>query len=199
VLTVKAPGDGTVTMLRNWRAGFSGGAAEFKEGDRAWPGAAIADLPDMSSLRIAARIDEVDRGRLQLGEAATVRVDAVPGQEFAGHVAKISPLATTDFSAGWPFPRNFDLEVELGQADPRLKPGMSATARVAVDRIPDSILIPPQASFQKSGRTVTYVVRGSKFEERGIEVGRRSEAQLLVTAGLKPGERVALKDPTETP
>ncbi len=195
VLTLRAPGDGLVTLQRNWRAGWMG-ATEFKEGDRAWPGAAIADLPDLSTLRVGARIDETDRGRLKPGESATLRVDAVPDPEFGGRVAKISPLATTDFSAGWPFPRNFDLELELQQTDARLRPGMSATARVAVDRIPDSILIPIGASFQKSGRTVAFVLRGSKFEEQVIEVGRRSEGQLLVASGLKAGERVALKDPT---
>lgn len=196
VMTLRAPGDGMVTLQRNWRAGWMG-AAEFKEGDRAWPGAAIAELPDLSTLQVAARIDETDRGRLKSGAAVTTRVDAVPDREFVGRVAKINPLATTDFSAGWPFPRNFKVEIELEQGDSRLKPGMSATARVAVDRVPNSIVIPPQASFQKAGRAVAYVLRGSKFEERVIEVGRRSEAQLLIASGLRPGERVALKDPTQ--
>jgi len=43
VLILKAPSDGIVTVLNNWRAsGFIGGGAPFKQGDRAWPGAAIA-------------------------------------------------------------------------------------------------------------------------------------------------------------
>jgi HlyD family secretion protein len=198
VLALKAPGDGLVTLMHNWRAGgFFGNAPEFKEGDRAWPGAAILELPDLSTLRVEARIDETDRGRVSLGQTASVRVDAVPDREFAGKADRISPLATMDFSAGWPFPRNFKLELGLDQSDARLRPGMSATVRLAVDRLPGSILIPTEASFQKSGRTVAYVLRGSKFEERAIQVGRRSEGQLLVASGLTPGERVATKDPTE--
>jgi len=196
-LTLRAPIDGMVTLLRNWRSGGPfGNAAEFKQGDRAWPGAPIAELPDLSSLRVTVRLDEIDRGRLRPAQAVIVRVDAVPDQELAGRVAQISALATTDFSSGWPFPRNFDLEVQIDRADSRLRPGMSATARVAVDRLPDSLLIPAEASFPKFGRTVAYVQRGSKFEERVIKVGRRSEGQLLVASGLSPGERVALKDPT---
>jgi HlyD family secretion protein len=197
VLTLNAPGDGLVTLMHNWRAGgFFGNAPEFKEGDRAWPGAAILELPDLSTLQVEARIDETDRGRINLRQTATVRVDAVPDREFAGKVERISPLASMDFSAGWPFPRNFKLELALDQTDPRLRPGMSATARLAVDRVPDAILIPAEASFQKAGQTVAYVLRGSKFDERIIQVGRRSEGQLLVTSGLTPGERVATKDPT---
>ena len=200
VLALKAPGDGLVTLMHNWRAGnFFGNAPEFKEGDRAWPGAAILELPDLSTLRVEARIDETDRGRVSLGQNATVRVDAVPDREFAGKADRISPLATMDFSAGWPFPRNFKLELALEQSDPRLRPGMSATVRLAVDRLPNSILIPTEASFQKLGRTVAYVLRGSRFDERVIQVGRHSEGQLLVMSGLSPGERVALKDPTVKP
>lgn len=196
-LTLKAPIDGIVTVLVNWRAGgFFGGNADFKEGDRAWPGAAIAELPDLSSIRITGRIDETERGRLKSGQTVTVRLDSVPDRQFTGSVAQIGTIASTDFSAGWPFPRDFYLEISLDQTDQRLRPGMSASVRVAVDRVPDAIVLPADASFQKSGRTVAYVLRGSRFEERVIEVGRRSGDQLLVTSGLKTGERVALKDPT---
>ncbi len=198
VMTLKAPIDGMVTLLPNWRAsGPFGGRVEFKEGDRAWPGAAIADLPDLSTLRAEARVDETDRARLKVGQITTVRVDALPDQEFAGRVARISTLATTDFSASWPFPRNFDLEVELDRADARLRPGMTASPRVVVDRLPNSIVIPTQAAFQKFGQSVAFVLHGSKFETQPIEVGRRSEGQLLITGGLKPGEFVALRDPME--
>ncbi len=196
-MTLRAPAEGMVSLLPNWRAGgfFSDNAPEFREGDRAWSGAGIAELPDLSTLQLRARIEEADRGRLKPGQTATMRVDAVPDKEFTARVAEISPLAKTDFS-GWPPKKNFDLALQLDQLDPRLRPGMSATARVAVERLPDSILVPPEALFQKSGNTVAYVLNGSKFEERGTEIARRGEKQVAVARGLKPGERVALKDPT---
>lgn len=195
-LTLKAPSDGLVTLLPNWRAssGF-GSAPEFKEGDRAWPGASIAELPDLSTIRVSARMDETDRGRLKVSQTATVRVDAVPDKELPGRIVEISLLAKPDFSI-WPVVKNFDLIVGLEKPDPRLRPGMSATARIAVDRLRDSILIPAEASFQKGGRTVAYVLRGSAFEERAVETGRRGDGQVVVAKGLGPGERVALKDPT---
>ena len=199
-MTLRAPVDGMVTLLPNWRAGgFGGNAPEFREGDRSWPGAAVAELPDLSTVRVAARIDEADRGRLKPGQLSTVRVDAVPDKELTGRVAEISPLAKPDFS-GWPPIKNFDVVVRLDQVDPRLRPGMSATARVAVERVPNSILIPAEAVFQKGGRAVAYVLASqgfrTRFEERMIEVARRGNGQLVVARGLRPGERVALKDPT---
>ena len=74
---------------------------------------------------------------------------------------------------------------------------MSANLRITVERVPNSLLIPPEAAFLKSGRTVAYVRHGSNFEERPIEVARRSEGQLQVASGLKPGEVVATRDPTQ--
>lgn len=196
-LTLRAPVDGMATVLPNYRAGgwFREGSPPFKEGDRAWLGAGIVELPDLSTLRVNGRIEEADRGRLKVGQPATARIDAVPDREFSARVVEISPLAKVDFSA-WPFPRNFDLAVQLEQTDPRVRPGMSATVRVVVDRLPGCVLVPSEAMFQKLGRTVAYALLGAKFEERVIEVARRSETQVAVARGLRPGERVALRDPT---
>ena len=196
-MILRAPEDGMVSLLRNFRAGgwFSDSAPEFKEGDRAWSGAGIAELPDLTSLQLRARIDEADRGRLKPAQTATVRVDAVPDKEFTARVSEISPLAKSDFSS-WPILKNFDLAMQFDQLDARLRPGMSANARVAIERLADSILVPPEALFPKGGKTVAYVWAGSKFEERATEVARRGEKQVAVARGLKPGEQVALKDPT---
>lgn len=60
-LTVTAPSDGIVAILRNWRSGNWMNPQDFKEGDRVWAGASIAELPDMNSLYASARVDEVER------------------------------------------------------------------------------------------------------------------------------------------
>jgi HlyD family secretion protein len=192
-MTLPAPATGMISLISTWRPG---GEAPFKPGDRAWPGAPIAELPDVSTLRVSARADETERGRLALNETASAQLDAIPDRQFTGKIEQISTIATIDFSAGWPIPRNFNLEIALDQADARLKPGMTVQLTVVVDRVPDALTIPLEASFQKSGQTVAYVWRGSKFQERVIEVRRRSRDRILVAKGLSAGDRVALKDPT---
>lgn len=192
-LSLRAPLDGVVALQNHWQP--QSGPVPFKPGDRAWPGVAIAELPDVTSLKISARVEEAERGQLKAGQSLTVRLDALPDRSFEGHVETISPTASLDFNAGWPIPRNFSVEVTLSESDPRLSPGMSATVRVAVAKIPDGIVIPASALFRKGGRTVTYVRRGSKFEETPVEVSRRSTDEVLIAKGLKPGEQVALKDP----
>lgn len=200
MLTLRAPSDGLVTLLSNWRAsGPMGSLMPFKAGDRAWSGAAIAELPDLSTMEISGRIDETQRGRVQVGQMVNVKVDAIPDKEFTAKVERISEIASTDFSGGWPFPRNFGITFALASSDARLRPGMSANARIAVDRVGNGIIIPKEALFHKSGQSVAYVIRGSKYEERTIDVARRSGDELLITKGLQAGERVALRDPTATP
>jgi HlyD family secretion protein len=192
-MTLKAPSDGTISLLTIWH---DGGEAPFKAGERAWPGTPIAELPDPASMRIAARVDETERGRLALSQPVTLQLDAIPDRQFTGRIEHIGTIATSDFSAGWPIPRNFDLEISIDQADPRLKPGMTVQITVIVNRVPNAITIPAQASFLKSGQTVAYVWNGSAFEERAIQVERRSRDRILISSGLKPGDLVALKEPS---
>jgi HlyD family secretion protein len=195
VLELKTPIDGMVTLLVNWRAAGFGNGVPFKQGDRAWPGAAIAELPDLSTLHIVARVDETERGRIQVDQPITVHADAIPDHEFTGHISQISTNASIDFTAGWPFPRNFTAEVSIDNPDPRLRPGMQANLRVATEHISNAIMIPSQAQFHDAGQSVAYVLRGGKFVERPIDVARRSGDQLLIAKGLEAGERVALQDP----
>jgi HlyD family secretion protein len=125
-----------------------------------------------------------------------LQLDAIADRQFTGKVERIGTIASSDFSSGWPFPRNFDIEIAIDQTDPRLKPGMTVQATVIVNRIANAITIPAQASFVKSGQTVVYVWTGSTFKERAIQIERRSRDRVLVANGLSAGDLVSLKDPT---
>ncbi len=194
-LTVTAPSAGIVSILRNWRSGNWMNPQDFKEGDRVWAGASIAELPDVSSLFGSARVDEVERGRLRIGQPATVRLEALPDKELTGHIASISALAKADFTS-WPPPRNFDVRVALDERDDRLRPGMTATIRVAVDTLKDVIMVPPQAVFSTNGEDSVFVMGHGSPDRRRIVVDRRNADRVVVRSGLSAGDRVALKDPT---
>ncbi len=192
-MTERAPSAGTISLLQHWSGS---NMTSYRPGDRAWPGAPIAELPDATTLRISARVDETERGRLAAKQPVTVQLNAIPDRQFTGHIEQISAIASLDFSSGWPITRNFILEIVLDQTDPRFKPGITGQVTVIVDRVPNAITIPAQAMFQKSGQNVAYVWRGTQFEERPIEIGRRSGDKIMVARGVSPGEQVALKDPT---
>jgi HlyD family secretion protein len=196
-LQVRAPIAGSISLLPNFRAGGPGRAApEFRRGDRAWFGAPIAELPDLTSVQMTARVDEADRGRVQTGSGVRVRVDAVPDRELTGTLKDISVVAKPDFTT-WPPVRNFDVVVTLADSDPRLRSGMSASARVELDRLADALVVPTGAVFQRGPATIVYVVNRGAIESRTVTVLRRGRDQIAIATGVSEGERLSLKEPEQ--
>jgi HlyD family secretion protein len=194
-MTIRAPKAGAVSLMPNYRAGgTSRSAPEFKRGDRAWFGAPIAELPDLSSVQLVCRVDEADRARIQAGLRARVNVDALPDRDLAGTIDQIAIVAKPDFTT-WPPVRNFDVAVSLADGDKRLRSGMSATARVEIDRLDDVVLVPTGAVFQHAGDAIAYVVAGRSVQRRSIVMLRRNRDQMAIRSGLREGERVALQEP----
>jgi multidrug efflux pump subunit AcrA (membrane-fusion protein) len=197
-LTLRAPAAGTISLLPNFRAGgpMSGAPPEFKRGDRVYFGAPIAELPDLTSVQMTCRLDEADRARVQTGTPVLVRVDAVPDRELPARLTEIGLMARPDFSS-WPPIRNFDVVVAIAEADPRLRSGMNASARIEMNRFSDVIVVPAGAVFQTGGTTVAYVVEGGSTSPRPVTVLRRGRDQVAIQSGLREGERIALRDPGE--
>jgi multidrug efflux pump subunit AcrA (membrane-fusion protein) len=187
-----------VNLLPNWRAGGSFGSSPpaFKEGDRAWTGAAIAEIPDLSEMRIELKLEEVERGKLNLGQPARIRVDAIPEKEFHAKLDWISPIANLVFRS-FPPEKLFPARATLDKLDPRLRPGMSATADIVVESQPGVLMIPVKSSFQQNGKPAVYIQKGQGFQVRQIEVGKRNDEDLVVLKGLKEGEMVTLESPAD--
>lgn len=196
-MVIYAPNDGIVNILANQRAQGSFGSMPppFKEGDNAWTGAAIAEIPDLSSMRVQLKLDEVERGQVQLNQPVRVRVDAIADKEFEAVLDWISPIAQLSFSRLTAPEKSFPAYATLKNVDPRLRPGMSATAEIILERDSSALLIPLRASFLDRGKPAVYVQRGQEFELRPIEVGKRNEDDVIVMKGLSEGEVVALEDP----
>lgn len=200
-LHVTAPTDGTVNILPNYRSTSPlGTPQEYRAGDRAYAGAVILELPDLSSVYLTARIDEADRGRLEEGQTASIRVDAIPDRDYAARVDEISLLARTDFTQGWPPLKQFDLTLALEDPDPRLRPGMSAAARITVGRLPDVLLVPSSCVFYEEGRTVVYRAgRRGSVDAVPVEVLRRNREQAAIRGPIVAGDRVWRTPPGAAP
>jgi RND family efflux transporter MFP subunit len=196
-LRLLAPGDGVFSIMRNWQAGGFENARPFQEGDRAWSGAQIAELPEVSTLFASARADEIERGRLDVGQTVSVRVEAVPDRELRGKIESISVLAKADFTS-WPPPRTFDLRVGLDGLDARLRPGMTASLRVVVGVLKQVRLVPARAVFASNGEDVAWVVGRHGVERHVIHIARRNAEVVAVSDGLSAGDRVSLVDLSES-
>lgn len=198
-MVVRAPNDGIVNILPNSRTQGAWGQTPppFKEGDRAWTGAAIAEIPDLSEMRVELKLEEVDRGKVKLGQKIRVRVDAIPDKEFFAELDWISPIASVAFRGFGMSDKSFPARATLKNLDPRLRPGMSATAEIIIESEPKRLLIPIRASFMHQGKPAVYVQKGQNFEIRMIEVGKRNDTDMVVLSGLKEGEMVTLENPEE--
>jgi HlyD family secretion protein len=196
-LQLKAPTAGIVNVLPNYQAGsMFGNSPEFRQGDRAWAGANILELPDLSAVFLQARLDETDRSRLKPDQEAIVRIEAVPGREFKAKINSISLLARVDYMGTWPPPRNFDLDLQLLEVDPRIRPGMTAVARIATERVPNVVLVPSEAIFQQNGSPIVYRLDGTQFEVRSVRLTKRGKEQAIVASGVEPGDRIATRRPS---
>jgi multidrug efflux pump subunit AcrA (membrane-fusion protein) len=198
-MQIRAPISGIVNILPNFRASGSFGSTPppFKEGDRAWTGAAIAEIPDLSSMRIELKLDEVDRGKLQLGQQVRLRVDAIPEKELAAELDWISPIAQLMWKGMGMTEKTFPARATLKTLDDRLRPGMSSSADIIIERQESAIMIPARASFVVRGKPSVYIQRGAGYEIREIEVGKRNETDIVVLSGVKEGETVYLENPID--
>jgi multidrug resistance efflux pump len=105
-MAIKSPISGILQVLPNGAAGrrmFGGGggsssAPEYKPGDRAFPGAGIAEIPDLNSLCVDLAIEETDRGRVAVGQTVRVKVDALADVLIPGVIESISPLSQVNYS-----------------------------------------------------------------------------------------------------
>lgn len=198
-MQLRAPIDGVVNLLPNFRSqgSFGQSTPPFKEGDNAWTGAEIAEIPDLSEMYVDLKLEEVDRGKLKLGQDVRIRVDAIPDKEFTATLDWISPIAALIFKGGSTAEKSFPARATITHLDPRLRPGMSASTEIIIEREPNALLIPARASFSKGGKPAVYQQVGKAFVTRQIEVGKQNDDDVIVTGGLKEGDVVTLESPAD--
>jgi membrane fusion protein YbhG len=106
----------------------------LEAGETANPGVAILTLMDPRDMWLRAYVPETDVGRVKVGQAATITVDAYPGRAFAGRISEIASDA--EFT-----PKNvqtkkervnlvFRIKIAVDNPDGTLKPGMPADAEI---------------------------------------------------------------------
>ncbi|MBI4908156.1 MAG: HlyD family efflux transporter periplasmic adaptor subunit [Acidobacteria bacterium] len=187
-MEVKSPSDGVVEYAMNYSQGWMN-ARPFKIGDNVWPGSTVAEIPDLTSLRMKAKVEEIERGRIQAGMAVKLRLDPFPESQFPGKLASISPLTEQNFE--WPPSRNFRAYGQFEKIDPRLRPGMNGRLDVIVDRIPDAISIPAKAIFSREGRPMVLLVTDAGTRSVGVSIVARNPDEVAVK-GIAAGAKVAL-------
>ncbi len=189
-MEVKSPISGIVVFLPNYSQGWIN-AKPFKAGDNAGAGQQVAEIPDLTTLEMDAKVEETDRGRITTGLDSRIRIDALPELAINAKLAQISPLAEQGFE--WPPTRSFHAYAALEKPDPRLRPDMNGGMDVVIDRIPNAISIPAKALFTRNGKPIVYLANHSRYTPTDVEILARNPDEIAIK-GIPPGSSVALVD-----
>lgn len=194
-MEVKSPSSGVVSYLMNYSQGWMN-AKPFRVGDNVWPGSSVAEIPDLTSLQIKAKVEEIERGKLRTGQPAKIVIDPFPEKPFGGKLASISALTEQNFE--WPPSRNFRAFGAFDEIDPRLRPGMNGRLDIIVDRIPNAISVPAKAVVVRGGKPAVLVVTPEGLQPEFVEVVARNPDEVAIQ-GIRAGVTVALADDQRPP
>lgn len=190
-MEIRAPLTGVVVFVSNYNQGPLN-AQPFKVGDSVYSGMNLAEIPDMSSLAMDAKVEETDRGRIGVGKDVQVHVDALPELQIPARITQISPLA--ELSTDYPPTRSFRAYAALQTPDTRLRPGMNGGMDIVIDRIPKAISVPAQAVFTRDGKPVVFLAQRGTYRAVVVQLLARNPDEVAVS-GIPPGATVALSDP----
>jgi multidrug efflux pump subunit AcrA (membrane-fusion protein) len=191
-MELKSPLNGVINYMPNYSQGWMN-AQPFKIGDHAAAGQVLAEIPDLSTLEMECKIEEVDRGRIAVGTTVLVHVDAFPEKVVPAKISTITPLTEQSFNE-WPPTRSFRAFAALEKADSRMRPGMNAGADLVERRIPDAISIPSKALFTIAGKPAVYVKSNGQYLPTSVQVIAKNPDEVAVQ-GINAGAQVALTEP----
>jgi membrane fusion protein, heavy metal efflux system len=169
-------------------APFSGTVIEqhISLGERIAPEQTPYTIADLSTLWIVLDVYEKDLGKVAVGTGSEVRVDAYPDERFAGHITYISDVIDEGT-------RTARARVEVDNGAGRLRPGMFATATVALagDGALPVVTIPLTAVQRIDERPVAFVAEApGSYAVRQLTLGQESGDVVEVKAGIAAGEPV---------
>lgn len=146
----------------------------------------VVSVVAISSLRLVANIVERDLRLVSVGDPAVVEVDAYPGERFPGRIARVAPVLD-------PNTRTAEMEVEVPNADYRLKPGMYARISLLVEERKATLVAPKQAVVDyENQRGVFIPTEDQKAQFVPVQVGLEEGDQVELLGGVKEGDTIII-------
>jgi len=197
--TLRASQDGRIIYNNNSSSRRrSSSEPDIYEGATVRERQTIIKIPDLSSMKIDARIHESMISKLDVGQPVSIRCDARPGEQFNGVVASISSVP---MSGSWP---NYDIKeyqvaIDLTGEPDRvrlLRPGLTAEFEVVVEDRQDVLQVPIQSVVQIGKNYYSWILSDSTISRRQVTVGQSNETDLEILDGLADGIHVVMSPRT---
>jgi len=146
---------------------------------------------DLNRLQVDAYVDEVDIGKVKVGQRAAFAVDAFPAREFEGKVVAIYPKAVIQNNVV-----NYDVVIDITtEHRDLLMPEMTASVTIFLESRPGVLSVPAKAMVRKNGRNFVYVETGGQVLAREVKVGSKDGDWIEIAGGLEEGQTVLMTPP----
>jgi hypothetical protein len=183
-MTIQAPRDGTVVYTTNWRS------EKKKVGDTCWRMERVIEIPDLNRLVAQGDVDEVDAGKVAVGQRVTFHLDAHPDEEFGGTIRKAARTVQQALTTKDPL-KVLRVEIVLDRCDPvKMRPGMRFQGKIELGRLRDAVLVPRAAVFLSAQGPVAYRRGLFRVDTVPLHLGTQNEEFVTVLGGLAPSDRV---------
>jgi RND family efflux transporter MFP subunit len=142
--------------------------------------APLAVVADSRVLKLEAGVSELEAGRLRVGMAAVVSVQAKPGRTFPGRVAALAPEVDARN-------RHFRVEIRIDNPREEVLPGMFAIARIVSARADGALAVPKEAVMTRNGARAVYRLEGDTIRITPVSEGLTDGRRVQVVSGLAAG------------
>jgi RND family efflux transporter MFP subunit len=151
----------------------------------------LITVANLDKLEVEDYVSEEDIGKVKLGQAATIVVDAFPNKTFHGKVVKIYSGSTIQQNVV-----TYDVVVNINNKEHLLKPDMTATVNITVGQKSGVLLVPSVAiQLGTKGSTVNTLQTVNGKEELvpvAVKTGGTDGVNVEITSGLKEGQKIVL-------
>ncbi|MFC1693217.1 HlyD family secretion protein [Candidatus Latescibacterota bacterium] len=189
--------------------GFGSPRHKVAVGDKPFPGQAVISIPDLSKIEFVALINEIDVAQVKPGQKAVLKLDAYEDTVFHGKVSNVAQLVEKKVEA-WRWRRmmstaqepfdevpTFQVSILLDGSDPKLKPGMTAQAKIFIEEIPDALYVPIGTVFENAEGSPIVFTRQSYPNQVPVETGKRNERFIIINTGVSEGNLVSWTSPDQ--
>lgn len=178
----------------NYTSSLKGTVLELnaQEGNVASVQVPLVVVADLSNLRVEAQLNEVDAGKVKVGQKVNVSSKVVGETGITGTVAEIAPQAVSKVSVQGNTPPSVAVGVNLDKVPTELKPGFTVSLKILTASKEGVLAIPQEALFQESGKNYVFRVVNLKLEKTEISLGIVNETLQEITSGLQVGDQVVL-------
>jgi multidrug efflux pump subunit AcrA (membrane-fusion protein) len=153
----------------------------------------IINLPDPSKMKVIAKVHESRIGLITKGQVAELRLDSLPDVPLTGTVVEVSEYPLPPISVYMSHVKEYEVSIQIDNPPLDLRPGMTAEAKILVDRMDDVLQLPIEAIQQRDEKFYCAIpLENGSIETRELKVGKANETSLVVESGLEVGEEVVL-------